>query len=426
MMLLRRFILFLGLSLSALSQPFVLTNGIIHTAKEEAFQGWVVVENGKIAQVGRGEPPGELARTPIGSSPGRVADPGQRVDLAGGHLYPGLIDADSQLGLVEIESLRATRDEVEVGNINPNLRAAVGFRAESVAIPVARSQGVLVTGVNPIGGLISGQGSVMRLWGWTWEDATVRPAWAMSVDWPAMSVPLSDDEAAQAKSLEGLGRELFRLVEAFQEGKAYQAGNGDVKWQALKPYADGQQPVLVRAEGKSEIEAALAWAEQAKVRLVLVCGREVHLLAEQLAQRNIPVIYSSLNSPSLRAEESASLYHRTPSILRKAGVLVALSPSGLAFDVRELRDLAGKAAGNGLTRLEALQSITLAPAKILGVEDRLGSIEAGKEATLVLASGDILETTPRVLRAWGAGVEIPLDDRQKELYQKYRSRPRKP
>jgi imidazolonepropionase-like amidohydrolase len=402
--------LLLWLNVWALAQPArqILCNATIHTATESAFAGYVVMENGKIVQVGRGSPP-----------------PGEKIDLAGGHLYPGLIDADSQLGLVEFESLRATRDEFEVGSINPNLRAGAGYRAESVGIPVARSQGVMTAAVNPVGGLISGQGSVMRLWGWTWEQATVRPAWAMAVDWPRTSLAHDSDEKAMAKAVDGLGQELFRLDEAMAEARAFSTGgNSDVKWEALKPYAEGRAPLLVRADGKSEIASVLDWAEREKMRIVLVCGRDVHLFAPRLASRRIPVIYSSLNSPALRPEESASLYHRTPSLLVQAGVLVALSPSGLAFDVRELRDLAGKAAGNGLSRLQALQAVTLSPARILGVEDRLGSIEVGKEATLVLADGDLLETTPRVLRAWGEGVELPLADRQKELYLKYRARPR--
>lgn len=403
----RLWILWLLLAVSALGEPLVFSNGIIHTATEEAFPGYVVVSDGKVTQVGRGEAPA-----------------GERVDLAGGHLYPALIDADTQLGLVEVEALRATRDEYEVGVINPNLRAAVGYRAESVSIPVARSQGAMIVGVNPAGGLICGQGSVMRLWGWTWEEATVRPAWAMAVDWPNMSVTEEDEDKVD-KAVAALGETLFRLTEAFGQARDYKAGRDDVKWEALQPYALGKQPVLVRANGKKQIAAALDWAEAQNLRLVLVCGRDVHLFAQRLAKMKVPVIYSILNSPSLRPEESLSLFYRTPSILRKAGVLVALSPSGLAFDVRELRDLAGRAAGNGMSRLEALQSVTLSPARILGVDDRLGSITVGKEASLVLADGDILETMPRVLRAWGQGVEIPLVDKQKELRDKYRARPKR-
>lgn len=403
----RAWLISLLLAVAASSQPLVLHNATVHTAVEEAFVGYVVVQDGKILQVGRGQAPA-----------------GERLDLGGGHLYPGLIDADTALGLVDVESLRASRDHEEVGRLNPNLRAAVAYRADSDLIPVARSQGVLLAGVNPVGGLVAGQGSVMQLWGWTWEEATVRPSWAMAVSWP--NLPLSDqeDEKKNKEAVKSLGEQLYVLDEAFAEARTYTARSGDVKWEALKPYAEGKSPVLLRCSGKAEIQAALDWSEKEKIRPVLVCGRDVHLFAATLATRQIPVIYSTLNSTLPRLEESASLFHRTPGILRQAGVLVALSPSGMAFDVRELRDLAGKAAGNGMTRLQALQSVTLSPARILGIESRAGSIEKGKDATLVLADGDLLETTPRVLRAWGQGVELDLRDRQKELYDKYRSRPR--
>ncbi len=403
-------ILWLSLSLVVFAHPSrqVFSNATIHTATQDAFTGFVVVEGGKIVQVGQGAPPS-----------------GETVDLGGGHLFPGLIDPDTQMGLVEVESLRATSDQSEVGELNPNLRAAVGYRAESLTVPVARSQGVLTAGVNPTGGLIAGQGSVMRLWGWTWEEATVVPAWGMVLSWPSMTLPPTTDEKRSQTAVESLGRQLFSLDEAWQQARIYRKGSGDVKWEALKPYADGERPIVVRADGKQEIAAALDWAEKEKARLVLVCGRDVHLFAERLAKLKIPVIYSSLNAQNPRPEDSVSLHHRTPAILQKAGVLVALSPSGLAFDVRELRDLAGRSAGNGMTRLEALRSVTVNPAKILGVADRLGSLEVGKEATFVLCEGDLLETTSRVTRAWGAGQELDLQDRQKELYEKYRARPRR-
>lgn len=388
----------------------VLVNAQIHTALEEPFWGFLAMQDGEIVEIGRGQP---------------TESRGEHLDLAGGHLYPGLIDADCQLGLVEVEALRATRDEREVGSINPNLRAALGFRAESPGVTVARSQGVLLCGVNPTGGLISGQGAVMRLWGWTWEEAAVRPDWAMALDWPSMVLPDSLPMEAEKKAVESLEKQLFELDEALAEARAYQPGRRDIKWEALAPFAGGERPLLVRAEGRSEIAAALAWAKKERLRLVLVSGREVHHFAAQLAAQKVPVIYSSLNSPSLRPEEPVDQYYRTPALLTQAGVQVALSPSGLAFDVRELRDLAGKAAAHGLTRLQALQAVTLIPAQILGVEQRVGSLEVGKEATLVATDGDLLEATPRVLRAWGAGRELSLDDRQKQLYRLYRERPRR-
>ena len=395
--------------MAVVAQPArrVLVNATIHPATKEAYQGFVVMEGGRIVELGQGSPPS-----------------GELIDLQGGHLYPGLIDADTQMGLVEIESLRATSDQSEVGELNPNLRAAVGYRAESQTVEVARSQGVLAAGVNPTGGLLSGQGSVMRLWGWTWEEATVVPAWCLAIDWPSMRLPSNKEKKASDTAVEALGQQLFDLDEAWEQSRVYRPGSGDVKWEALRPYAQGERPVLIRVDGKQQILAALAWAEREKARPILVGGRDLHLFAGSLAQRKIPVIYTSLNAENPRPEESVSLHHRTPALLHQAGVLVALSPSGLAFDVRELRDLAGKAAGNGLSRLDALRSITINPAKMLGVSDRLGSLEVGKEATFVLADGDLLETTTKVLRAWGAGEELDLQDRQKKLYEKYRARPR--
>lgn len=403
-MILRVSLLLLFLTLIGWGQPtrYILHNGTIHTAKQDAFRGYVVVSNGQIEQVGQGEPP-----------------PGDLVDLQGGHLYPGLVDVDSAIGLVEIESLRATRDHSEVGKLNPNLEARYAFRAESDLVSVARSQGILTTGVNPSGGIISGQGSVMRLWGWTWEDMTIIPAWAMSLDWPRVSVSYSQKK--KKKALKSIGKNLFFLSDAFDEAKSYQSTElQDVKWQALQPYARGERPVLIRVESPAEVRSALSWTEKAGVRPVLVAGRRIDEFAKELASRKIPVVYRSLFNQNPSRVENYTRHYRTPKILTDSGVLVALSSSGLAFDARELRDLAGRARAFGLTDLEALQTITTNPARILGVDDRLGSIESGKEATLILCDGDILEVAPVVTRAWGRGKSLDLSDRQKQLYTKYR------
>lgn len=396
------------LVVQAWAQPdrFVLSNATVHTAVEKPFVGYVVVNRGVIESVGRGVPPA-----------------GPSVDLKGAHLYPGLIEADTTLGLVEVESLRATRDHAEVGTINPNLVARLAYRAESDLVSVARSQGILFSGVNPKGGLISGQGSVMRTWGWTWEDMTVSPTWALVVDWPSELVSASDKAKERKKTLKSQGEKLFELQEAFAEARSYQGESlTDAKWGALKPYAEGGSPVVVRTRGRHEIRAALDWSEKEKIEIVLVARRDVAEFASELASRNVPVIYEVLFNLNPTEEEPYDLHYRTPKLLQDKGVRVALSSSGLAFDARELRDLAGRARAFGCTELEALQMITLNPARILGVQSRLGSIEKGKEASFVLCQGNILEVSPQVTRAWGAGREIDLEDPQKALYRKYRER----
>ncbi|MFA5506563.1 MAG: amidohydrolase family protein [Vulcanimicrobiota bacterium] len=404
--------IFLVLLLSGLAvaqpQRYVLTNGVIHTATREAFHGYVVVTGDRIEEVGEGAPP-----------------EGEVVDLGGLHLYPALIDADSALGLVEVESLRATRDHQEVGELNPNLEARYAYRAESDTVAVARSQGVLYSGVNPSGPAIAGQGSVMRTWGWNWEDMTVFPSWALAVDWPNVEVSLKAEKKSEA--LESIGKSLFFLDEAFAQARSYrEAGLRDLKWGSLKPYAEGHRPVLIRVDGESQIRTALDWSEENGLRPVLVTGRDIQNFAGELATRNIPVIYGSLFNQNPREAEPYDLHYRVPQVLGQAGVTVALSAMGPAFDVREIRDLAGRARAFGLDSVQALQTITLNPARILGVDEQLGSIEKGKKASFVLCTGDLLEVAPVVTRAWGEGREIELEDRQKELYRRYRDRLLKP
>jgi len=404
----RVLLLLLLLTTSLWAQPtrYALANAVIHTAQEEAFHGYVVVNGDTVEEVGRGDPPAL-----------------EVIDLKGSHLYPGLIDADSAIGLAEVESLRATLDHREVGQLNPNLVARYAFRAESDLVAVARSQGVLFSGVNPSGSLLAGQGSVMRLWGWTWEDMTEVASWAMAVDWPDVTVALEAKEGAKAKALKKIGEQLFFLTDSFQQAKSYHREPiQDVKWGALQPYSLGTAPVVIRTDGREQIRSALDWSKENDVRVVLVAGRGVHLFAEELAARKIPVIYVSLFNQNPREFERYYLHYWTPKVLQEKGVTLALSAKGLAFDARELRDLAGRARAFGASDLEALQMITLNPAKILGVADRLGSIEKGKQASFVLCDGDILEVAPVVTRAWGAGRELDLEDKQKKLYLKYKAR----
>jgi hypothetical protein len=403
----RVFCLWLLLAAACWAQPsrYVLGNGVIHTAQEEPFLGYVVVNGERIERVGKGEPPA-----------------GDIVDLNGGHLYPALIDADSTIGLVEIESLRATRDHREVGDLNPNLVARNAFRAESDAVGVTRSQGVLFSGVNPRGGFVCGQGSVMRLWGWTWEDMTVVPSWTLAIDWPDVSVAWDLEKKKKKERVQEIGRQLYVLSDAFEEAVTYSDESGlvDVKWGALKPFAEGLMPLLIRTDDRDEIRSVLDWTQTRQVKPVLISGRNVHHFADELARRDIPVIYGSLFNENPSASQDYDLHYRTPKLLRDRGVKVALSASGLAFDSREIRDLAGRARAFGLSDLEALRTVTLYPAQILGVDHRLGSIEAHKEASLVVCEGDILEVGPRVTKAWGAGRQLDLSDHQKRLYEKYR------
>lgn len=403
----RPLLIFLLLTFPCWAQDFVIENAVIHTAVGPARAGSLVVRDGVIAAVF----PEHLPDLP-------------RVDLGGRHLYPGLIEADTTLGLVEIGAVRATVDTTEVGDINPNARAVTAFNPDSELLPVALSAGILVAGVAPQGGLISGQSAAMTLEGWTPEDMALRAPAGLYVRWPSMAVDRSPEAKIElSKQLRKREEKLLALREAVANARAYRRSpdRRDVKWEALEPVLTGQIPVVLEAHGVDEIRAALAWARQEKLRPVVLGASEAWRIPDELA--DVPVIYTALARVPEHGVVGYDTYYRTPALLVERGVEVALSGGGDAAHVRNLSDLAGRAAAYGLSELDALRAITLIPARVLGIDDRFGSLESGKSATFFVADGDILDTRSRVVRAWVHGRELDLSDRQKRLYEKYRNRP---
>lgn len=385
----------------------VYVNATVHTGRETIPNGVLVVREGVIVSVGTARPSGEV------------------VDLGGRHVYPAMIDPDSALGLVEIEAVRPAMDLYELGKINPELRADIAFHPDSRLIPVARSSGVLFAGITPRGALISGRSAAMRLLGWSREDMTLRAPAGLEIEWPGLAL---DRSPLAVKSIEEQKEErrlkVLELTEAFENARAYGQGGAlpDLKWEAVQACLRGELPVLIRAQRQDQIEQAVAFAEKQKLKMVLLGGADAWRVADLLAARKIPVIYTELLRMP-REDEPFEVYYRAPGVLARAGVLVALSQGPDASNTRWLPELAGRARTYGLE--SALASVTLNPARILGVDDRLGSLEAGKEATFLVTDGDLLESETHVLRAFMQGKEIDLDDSQKTLYRRYLDR-RKP
>jgi imidazolonepropionase-like amidohydrolase len=376
----------------------------IHTAAGQTIEnGVLVVRDGTIVSVGAG---------PVA---------GERVDLSGLHVYPAMIDPDSALGLVEIAAVTPAMDLYELGELNPELRADIAFNPDSKLLPVARSAGVLFAGVTPRGAEISGRTAVIRLLG---EDRTLRAPAGLEVEWPDLAL---DRSPLAAKPLEEQKEDrrlaVLRLTEAFENARAYGQGGiePDVKWEAMQACLKGDCPLLVRAQRQDQIEAAVAFAERFKLRMVLLGGQDAWRVAELLAAKAIPVVYTEiLRLP--RQQEPYDVYFSAPAVLASAGVTVALSQGPDASNTRWLPELAGRARAYGMSSEGALKSITLNPARILGVEDRIGSLEPGKEATFLVTDGDLLESETHLKRAFMQGREIDLDDFQKELYRRYRNR----
>jgi imidazolonepropionase-like amidohydrolase len=386
---------------SACAKTWVLTGGTIHPVSSEPIEGGTIVfDKTGILAIGTDVAAPEGAKT---------------VDCSGKHIYPSLIAPHSQLGLIELPSVRATVDTTEAGPLNPNATAHKAFNPDSEVIPVTRSNGVLLALVAPSGGLLSGQSSLMRLSGWTWEDMLLEPSVALNVSWPS---------ARRADSLAEL-KKLFDDVRTYRVAREASPDTTpiDLRWEAMLPVLDGERPLMVEADGLAEIEAAVAFATWQKVKLIILGGYDAPLCAPLLKEYNVPVVVSSIHRLPLRRTDPYDAPYSLPERLRAAGVTYCIGGDGrFASNVRNLPYHAATAVAYGLPADEALKSITLYPAQILGVADRVGSLEKGKEATLFVTDGDPLETPTQVLDAYVAGEKVDLMDRHKRFYEHFKQR----
>ncbi|MFH1268247.1 MAG: amidohydrolase family protein [Planctomycetota bacterium] len=406
-------------------KPIALVGGTIHPVSGPPVeQGTLVFDDGRITAVGRKVP------VPPGA---------QRIDIRGRHVYPGLINAYSSLGLVEISAVRATRDDRETGKVNPNVRAEVAFNPDSELIPVTRSGGVMLSLTAPSGGLISGTSALMHVDGWTWEEMTVKAPVGMHVQWPAMSPATDWKEAEDEPKEEDEPRErdkaLQRLEQTFTDARSYQkaraageTGAGrhplDTRWEAMLPVLEGRLPLVVTADELQQIQAAVAFAERENVKLILYGGYDAPHCAALLKKHHVPVIVTAVHRLPLRRDDAYDAAYTLPERLRAAGIPSAIASHNTS-NARNLPYEAATAVAYGLPPEEALKAITLYPARIFGVDDRVGSLEVGKDATLIVTDGDPLETPTQVEAAYVQGRPIDLDNRHKRLWRKYQEKYRR-
>jgi len=398
------------------SHPVALVGATIHTVSgADMAAATVLFEHGRITAIGV-----DLDLPPQTES----------VDLAGKHIYPGMINAETFLGLMEIGAVRASRDLVEVGDIKPNVRAEVAINADSELIPVARATGVTAALVMPLGGLISGTSALVYLDGWTWEEMVITAPVGLHVSWPSMAINRSSRAKVTAdEQLEKRDGRIRSLREAFADARAYirarkaETGEGipdhdtDLRWRAMAPVLDKEIPVFVVANEIRQIQAALDWARTEDIRMILLAGRDAWLVAGELAERHVPVIYSVTHAS--RRWDAYDTSYAAPARLYEAGVTFCIATTSDPSFERNLPYEAARAVAYGLPRDEALKAVTLYPAQILGVGDRLGSIEVGKDATLVVTDGDLLEITTNVELEFIEGRAVDLTSRHTQLRDKY-------
>ena len=389
--------------------PIWIKQATLHTASEKGtFMGDILIEDGKVTQIGN-----------VQNAPNNATI----IDAQGKHVYPGFIAPNTILGLAEIEAARATRDYSEVGVITPNIRAQIGFNTDSKVIPTVRYNGILIAQIAPTAGLISGLSSIMYLDAWHWEDATLKKDDAMYVNIPSFRIYGEDKEGKQKENQEKRVKELFK---AFEEAYTYYIAKKantvtqiDQRWEAMLPVFEQKTPVFAVANELKQIYTALELSEKYKVKLVLVGASDSWKIAKLLAEKKIPVVLERIHSLPDREDEDIDLPYKKPKILYDAGVKFCLSMDGF-WQQRNLPFLAGTAIAYGLPHEEAIKSITLYTAQILGIADRTGSLEVGKEATLFISEGDALDMKTSILyKAFVQGREIQLTSIQTELYQKY-------
>ncbi|MFN8712314.1 MAG: amidohydrolase family protein [Bacteroidota bacterium] len=353
------------------------------------------------------------------------------ISCAGKHLYPGFIAPNSTLGLVEVEAVRSTNDQYEVGVFNPHVRSQIAWNTDSKVIPTVRTNGILLSQVTPRGGRISGTSSIMHLDGWNWEDATNKADDGIHVNWPSYISYNWGEEGpegyAVSKRYLDQRHELERF---FTESKVYcsvpSQPEKNLRFEAMRGVFNGSKAVYIHADYVKEITEAIAFAKKFELkRMVIVGGTDSWMCAGQLKAAGISVMLSRVHSLPENDGDDVNQPYKTPAQLQKAGVLFCLQNAGdqEAHGTRNLPFLAGTAAAWGLSKEEALMSITLNAAKILGIEATNGSLEPGKDATLFLSDGDALDMRSNNIRAaWIQGRRLDLRNEQTEMAEKYQDK----
>lgn len=411
------------------ARPVAIVGATVHTLEGPAIaDGVVVFANGRITAVGGPD-------TPL------PAD-AERVEAHGKHLWPGLIHLHTVLGISEVDSVPGTVDTTETGEINADADPLVAVNADSEHFAVARSGGISHALVVPAGGLVSGTTSLLRTDGWTWEEMAAARQHSLAIRWPEppppqyaifMGAPKTPVEAR--KEAEERTRRLDRLLDdaaAYDRARLAAGGSEagpayDPQLEALRPVLRGERPLWATARDRIAIETVVDWAARRGLRLVITDARDAHLVAGLLAEHQVPVVISGMVGEPPRADDPYDVLYSMPARLQQAGVLFAIASgtrTGGSGNARHISQFAGIAAAYGLDREDAYRSITLNAAKILGLDDVLGSIAVGKSASLALTDGDLLEASTTVEQLWIDGTRPSMDDVHKQSWRKWSARPR--
>lgn len=345
------------------------------------------------------------------------------ITLNNEHILPGFIAANTTIGLVEIEAVRATRDMSETGDINPNVRAVIAYNSDSKVIPTVRDNGILLAQITPTSGWLSGTSSVMNLDGWNWEDAVLKEDIGIHLNW--MSENSFSNRDQKLTPAEQYGSFIQQIRTLFLDAKAYSAAVNpavkNLRLESLRGLFTGGKKLFIHANFAKDIVNAVTLANEYGINsIVVVGGGESYKITDFLKQNNVSVLIRKIHSLPLSSSEPIDMPFRLPYILKKAGILFGFDCGSEFTEVRNLPFIAGTAAGYGLSYEEVITALTLNTAKILSIDASVGSLEPGKLATFFISVGHPLEITGNlVIKAFITGKELDLRNEQKELYNRY-------
>jgi imidazolonepropionase-like amidohydrolase len=414
-------------SAQAPADTYAIRNARIVTVTGPVIErGTVVIAGGKIAAVGAD------AAVPSGA---------KTIDGTGLSVYPGMIDSGTVLGLTEIGSVSGSVDTAEIGDNNANVRVDVAIHPDTSHIPVTRVNGITTALTAPRGGAISGQSALINLDGWVVKEMVIKSPVAMHVSWPGglggggfggfgggQQRSLAEVRREQERQVENV-RKILRDAKAYGDARDARAKDPslpkhetDLRLEALVPVVRGQMPVVISVNTERDIRKAIEFVDEMKLKAIISGGAEAYKVSDQLRAKGIPVIVGPVLRMPLNEDDPYDAAFTNAGLLAKAGVKIAFQTQDSAHS-RDLPYHVGMAAAFGLPKEEALKAVTIYPAEIFGVADRIGSIERGKIANLIVTDGDPLEVRTQVKHLFINGRQVSLASRHTELYEKYKSRP---
>ncbi|SEL85376.1 Imidazolonepropionase [Aquimarina amphilecti] len=391
-----------------------ITGAIAHIGNGEVINNSIIIfENGKITNVGIN---------------GSIPSKGEVIDASGKHVYPGFIAPNSTLGLVEIGAVRATDDDSEIGGFNPHIRSIIAYNAESKIVESMRPNGVLIAQTTPRGGWISGTSTIVQLDAWNWEDAAIKTDDGIHMNWPSPFTRgrwwLGEDPGF--KPNKKYQEQVTALTDYMNQAKATiksDVSKENLPHLSMKNIFNGSQTLFIHVSAEKAILDVLSFAKkQGLKKVVLVEADEAYKAVSQLKQQNIPVLLTRTHSTPNYEDDDYDLPYKNARLLMDAGVLVGLQNTGQMerANARNLPFQAGTVAAHGLDKEKAVQLITGNSAKILGIDDIVGTLEVGKDATLFISIGDALDMrTNQLEKAFIQGRDISLESHQTKLWKRY-------